>query len=181
MDFGQVMQRMRRVRAELSRIDSAQRFRDLGVDVFIGNGRFTSPDSVQVDDTTLRFNRAAICTGARAAAPSVPGLEETGYLTNETVFSLTDRPRRLAVIGGGPIGCEMAQSFARFGSQITLVEQVEHILPREDADAAAIVQEQMRHDGVVFAFGASVDSGGATRRREGDSLHGRRHDPRARD
>ena len=157
-DFGQVMQRMRRVRAELSRIDSAQRFRDLGVDVFIGNGRFTSPDSVQVDDTTLRFNRAAICTGARAAAPSVPGLEETGYLTNETVFSLTDRPRRLAVIGGGPIGCEMAQSFARFGSQITLVEQVEHILPREDADAAAIVQEQMRHDGVVFAFGASVDS-----------------------
>ena len=157
-DFGQVMRRMRRVRAELSRIDSAQRFTDLGVDVFIGNGRFTGPDTVQVGDSTLRFNRAAICTGARAAAPPIPGLEDTGYLTNETVFSLTERPRRLAVIGGGPIGCEMAQSFARFGSHVTLVEQVKQILPREDADAAAVVQEQMRRDGVGFACGARVDS-----------------------
>ena len=157
-DFGQVMQRMRRLRAELSRIDSAQRFTDLGVDVFIGDGRFTGPETVQVGDTTLRFSRAAICTGARAAAPPIPGLEGAGYLTNETVFSLTARPRRLAVIGGGPIGCELAQSFSRFGSQVTLVEQVEHILPREDADAAAVVQEQMRRDGVVFAFGARVNS-----------------------
>ena len=157
-DFGEVMTRMRRLRAELSRIDSARRFADLGVDVFIGNGRFTSPDTVQVGETTLRFNRAAICTGARAAAPPIPGLENVGYLTNETVFSLTDRPQRLAVIGAGPIGCEMAQSFARFGSHVTLVEQVEHILPREDPDAAAVVQEQMQRDGVVFAFGASVDS-----------------------
>ena len=157
-DFGRAMQRMRRLRAELSRIDSAQRFTDLGVDVFIGDGRFTGPQTVRVGDTTLRFNRAAICTGARAAAPPIPGLEDAKYLTNETVFSLTDRPRRLAVIGGGPIGCELAQSFARFGSQVTLVEQVEHILPREDADAAAVVQEQMRRDGVVFEFGASVNS-----------------------
>ena len=157
-DFGQVMRRMRRLRAELSRIDSAQRFTDLGVDVFIGDGRFTGPETVQVGDATLRFSRAAICTGARAAAPPIPGLEDTGYLTNETVFSLTARPRRLAVIGGGPIGCEMAQSFVRFGSQVTLVEQLEHILPREDADAAAVVQEQMRRDGVVFAFGARVES-----------------------
>ena len=157
-DFGQVMRRMRRLRAELSRIDSAQRFTDLGVDVFIGDGRFTGPETVQVGDATLRFSRAAICTGARAAAPPIPGLEDTGYLTNETVFSLTARPRRLAVIGGGPIGCEMAQSFVRFGSQVTLVEQLEHVLPREDADAAAVVQEQMRRDGVVFAFGARVES-----------------------
>ena len=157
-DFGQVMQRMRRLRAELSRIDSAQRFTDLGVDVFIGEGRFTGPETVQVGDTTLLFSRAAICTGARAAAPPIPGLEGAGYLTNETVFSLTARPRRLAVIGGGPIGCELAQSFARFGSQVTLVEQVDHILPREDADAAAVVQEQMRRDGIVFAFGARVTS-----------------------
>ena len=157
-DFGKVMRRMRRLRAELSRIDSAQRFTDLGVDVFIGSGHFTGPEAVQVKDSTLRFSRAAICTGARAAAPRIPGLLETGHLTNETVFSLTERPRRLAVIGGGPIGCEMAQSFARFGSQVTLIEQVEHILPREDADAAGIVQEQMRRDGVAFAFGASVES-----------------------
>ena len=157
-DFGQVMQRMRRLRAQLSQIDSARRFTDLGVDVFIGNGRFTGPDTVQVDGTTIRFKQAAICTGARAAAPPIPGLEDVGYLTNETVFSLTNRPHRLAVIGGGPIGCEMAQSFARFGSHVTLVEQVEHILPREDADAAAIVQNQMRRDGVVFALGAHIDS-----------------------
>ena len=157
-DFGQVMRRMRRLRAELSRIDSARRFTDLGVDVFIGDGRFTGPETVQVGDTTLRFSRAAICTGARAAAPPIPGLDGTGYLTNETVFSLTTRPRRLAVIGGGSIGCELAQAFARLGSQVTLVEQVEHILPREDADAAAVVQEQMRRDGVVFAFGARVSS-----------------------
>jgi pyruvate/2-oxoglutarate dehydrogenase complex dihydrolipoamide dehydrogenase (E3) component len=157
-DFGQVMQRMRRLRAELSRIDSAQRFADLGVDVFIGDGRFTGPETVQVGDTTLRFSRAAICTGARAAAPPISGLDGAGYLTNETVFSLTTRPRRLAVIGAGPIGCELAQSFARFGSHVTLVEQVEHILPREDADAAAVVQAQMRRDGVTFAFGARVSS-----------------------
>ena len=155
-DFGAAMTRMRRLRAGLGHLDSAARFRDLGVDVFIGAGRFTGPDTIAVDDTTLRFSRAAICTGARAAAPPIPGLEETGYLTNETVFSLTTLPRRLAVIGAGPIGCELAQSFARFGSTVTLVERIGHILPREDPDAAAIVQTRMTHDGVTFAFDATI-------------------------
>ena len=157
-DFGEVMRRMRRLRAQLSGVDSARRFTDLGVDVFIGNGQFTAPNTLQVGDVALEFNRAEICTGARAAAPPIPGLEEAGYLTNETVFSLADRPERLAVIGAGPIGCEMAQSFARFGSRVTLIERTDHILPREDADAAALVQSQMGRDGVAFAFGIDVDA-----------------------
>ena len=155
-DFGAAMARMRRLRARLSQIDSAQRFTELGVDVFIGNGRFIGPDAVDVDGATLRFRRAAICTGARAAALPIPGLGEAGYLTNETVFSLTDLPARLAVIGAGPIGCELAQSFARFGSQVTLLEQIGHILPREDRDAATVVQSQMARDGVNFAFDTQI-------------------------
>ncbi len=155
-DFGAAMARMRRVRAALSGVDSAERFRDLGVDVFIGEGRFTGRDTLVVDDATLRFSRAAVCTGARAAAPPIPGLAEAGYLTNETVFSLAELPRRLAVIGAGPIGCELAQTFARFGSTVTVLERIEHILPREDPDAAAVVQDRLTHDGVTFAFGAQI-------------------------
>ena len=155
-DFGAVMKRMRRLRSALSGLDSAQRFTDLGVDVFVGQGQFTGKDSIQVGDQTLRFARAAICTGARAAAPPITGLEEAGYLTNETVFSLTDCPGRLAVIGAGPIGCELSQAFARFGSTVTLIERADHILPREDPDAAAIVQSQMERDGMSFAFGATI-------------------------
>ena len=157
-DFGAAMARMRRLRANISHVDSAERFRSLGVDVFIGEGRFTGRDTVRVGDATLRFARAAVCTGARAAAPPIPGLAEAGYLTNETVFRLTALPRRLAVIGAGPIGCELAQAFARFGSEVTLFERTSHILPREDPDAAAVVQARMAHDGVRFAFDTTVES-----------------------
>ncbi len=151
-DFGAAMARMRKLRARISPVDSADRYKSLGVDVFIGEGRFTGPDTVEVTsragNRTLRFKKAAICTGARAAAPPTPGLKEAGYLTNETVFTLTNLPPRLAVIGAGPIGCEIAQSFARFGSQVHLVEALHGILPKEDRDAAEIVQESMRRDGV---------------------------------
>ncbi len=167
-DFGAVMTRMRKLRARLSRVDSAERFTGLGVDVFVGNGRFSGPDSVEVDGARLRFARAVICTGARAAAPPIPGLADSGYLTNETVFSLTELPRRLAVIGAGPIGCEMAQSFARFGSDVTLIEMTSGILPREDADAAAIVQARMRRDGVRLAFDAAIS--GVERQPDGTKL-----------
>ena len=155
-DFGAVMARMRRLRAGLSGIDSAQRFTGLGVDVFIAAARFTGPDTVEAGGGTLRFSRAAICTGARAAALPIPGLADAGYLTNETLFSLTELPPRLAVIGAGPIGCEMAQSFARFGSEVTLLEQINHILPREDPDSAAIVQRRMAADGVRLALDARI-------------------------
>ena len=155
-DFGAAMARMRRLRAQISHTDSAHRFTSLGVDVFIGEGRFTGPDAIDVGGTTLRFSRAAICTGGRAAAPPIPGLKDAGYLTNESVFSLTQLPARLAVIGAGPIGCELAQSFARFGSQVTLLERISHILPREDQDAAAIVQLHMGKDGVRLVFDAAI-------------------------
>ncbi len=147
-DFGTAMARMRRLRARISHTDSVHRYTKLGVDVFIGDGRFTGPDTVEVAGKTLRFAKAAICTGARAAAPPTPGLQEAGYLTNETVFTLTSLPPRLAVIGAGPIGCELAQSFARFGSQVYLVEALHGILPKEDRDAADIVRESLQRDGV---------------------------------
>jgi len=108
------------------------------------------PDVVEVGGRRLRFKKAVIATGARAAAPPIPGLQEAGYLTNETVFSLTDLPPRLAVIGAGPIGCELAQAFARFGSQVYLVEAMHGILPNEDRDAAEIVLQSLRRDGVTL-------------------------------
>jgi pyruvate/2-oxoglutarate dehydrogenase complex dihydrolipoamide dehydrogenase (E3) component len=153
IDFGAAMARMRRLRAGLSLHDSAARFRDeLGVDVFFGAGSFTAPDTIEVDGRLLRFKKGVICTGARAAAPPFTGIEEAGFLTNETVFSLTALPRRIAVIGSGPIGCELAQTFARLGSDVTIIERGPHILPREDRDAAEIVQDAFRRDCVNLAL-----------------------------
>ena len=151
-DFGAVMARMRKLRARISQNDSAQRYTKLGVDVYIGSGRFLGADAIQVNgpagDRILTFAKAAVCTGARATAPPTPGLQEAGYLTNETVFSLMELPQRLGVIGAGPIGCELAQSFARFGSQVYLVETTHGIMPNEDRDAADIVEQRMIRDGV---------------------------------
>lgn len=148
VDFGAVMERMRRLRAQLSATDSVERLTGLGVDVYLGEARLTGRDSVEVDGRVLRFSKAVITTGARASAPNIRGLAEAGYLTNETLFWLTELPRRLVVIGAGPIGCEMAQTFNRFGSQVTLLEADTHILPREDRDAALIVEDRMRAEGV---------------------------------
>ena len=120
VDFSAAMERMRRIRAEISEEDSARRYRDeLGVDVFLGSGRFVAPDIVEVDGAKLRFAKAVIATGARAIAPPIAGLAEAGYLTNETVFNLTELPRRLLVLGGGPIGCELSQAFRRFGAEVS--------------------------------------------------------------
>lgn len=157
VDFGKSMERMRRIRAGISFHDSVERYsKELGVDVFIGHGKFTGPDSIDVEGKSLRFAKAAICTGARAAAPPIPGIEETGYLTNENVFWLTELPKRLVVIGGGPIGCELAQAFARMGSEVTVLETVGHVLSREDADAAEIVQNALIRDGVKLCLNAKV-------------------------
>ncbi len=166
-DFGAAMARMRRLRAGISIHDSAERFRGLGVDVFLGDGRFTGPDTVEVGGKTLRFRRAVIATGARAAVPPVPGLAEAGYLTNETVFNLTELPARLVVIGGGPIGCEMAQAFARLGSRVTLLDKDSHVLHREDADAAEVVQTAMLRDGVELELNMKVLE---ARRQGGESV-----------
>jgi pyruvate/2-oxoglutarate dehydrogenase complex dihydrolipoamide dehydrogenase (E3) component len=156
-DFAAAMERMRRLRARISPVDSAARFRDeLGVDVFLGEGRFTAPDALEVGGAVLRFRRAVIATGARAAAPPVPGLEEVGYLTNETVFDLAERPRRLLVLGAGPVGCELAQAFARLGSEVWLLDRGPRVLPREEADAAAVVQARMERDGVRILHSAET-------------------------
>jgi pyruvate/2-oxoglutarate dehydrogenase complex dihydrolipoamide dehydrogenase (E3) component len=155
-DFSVAMERMREIRARIAPNDSAARFRDLGVDVYLGEGRFTGPDAIDVGGTRLSFARAVLATGARATAPPIPGLAEAGFLTNESVFSLTQRPARLAVIGGGPIGCELAQTFARLGVEVTLFEVGAHVLEREDPDAAAIVQKALERDGVQLVLGAKV-------------------------
>lgn len=181
-DFASAMARMRKLRARISRNDSAERYKSLGVDVYIGTARFTGPDIVTVEglagNRTLRFVKAALCTGARAAAPPIPGLQEAGYLTNDSVFTLTELPRRLAVIGAGPIGCELAQAFARFGSQVSLFEAMHGVLPNEDRDAAEIVQASLARDGVrLLCCGKDLTVGKTD---EGKRLtvesHGKRHE-----
>ncbi len=156
VDFPAVMERMRKLRADLSPHDSAERFAKLGVDVFLGEARFAGPDTVEVAGQTLRFKRAVIATGARAVDPPVPGLTEAGYLTNETVFNLTQCPARLAVIGGGPIGCELAQAFQRLGSQVSLLHKNAHLLDREDMEAAALVQKAFIREGIALRLDATI-------------------------
>jgi pyruvate/2-oxoglutarate dehydrogenase complex dihydrolipoamide dehydrogenase (E3) component len=160
-DFAAAMERMRRLRAEISRHDSVARFENLGIDVFIGHGRFIAPNAIDVDGKSLKFDRAVIASGARAAEPAVPGLKEIGFYTNETIFTLTELPRRLAVVGAGPAGCELAQSFQRLGSQVTLITDGAEILPKEDRDAAAVVRRQIEKDGVKIITGASLERAGS--------------------
>ena len=156
VNFPQVMERLRRVRADLSRHDSAARFRELGVDVFLGDARFVGGDRIAVGAHELRFAKAVIATGARATAPAIPGLADAGFFTNETIFSLTELPRRLAVIGAGPIGCELAQAFRRFGAEVALLHGGHRFLGREDRDAAAVIAAAFHRDGVELLEHASV-------------------------
>jgi pyruvate/2-oxoglutarate dehydrogenase complex dihydrolipoamide dehydrogenase (E3) component len=157
VDFPAVMKRMRRLRAGISHHDSATRFQELGIDVFLGNGRFSSRSTIEVNGKTLQFKKAVIATGARASRPPLNGIEEAGFLTNETVFSLTERPNRLAVIGGGPIGCELAQAFRRLGCEVVLFHRGDHLLNKEDADAAEIVQKTFIQEGIRLVLGAQVE------------------------
>ncbi|MEM7555593.1 MAG: mercuric reductase [Cyanobacteria bacterium P01_A01_bin.84] len=156
VDFPAVMERMRKLRANISHVDSASRFQKLGVDVFLGQGSFTDNNTIQVGDKVLKFKKAVIATGARATRLSTPGIEEAGYLTNETVFSLTTKPNSMAVIGGGPIGCELAQAFQRLGCEVTLFHRGSHILNKEDADAAEIVQNVLQQEGIRLVLNAQL-------------------------
>ncbi len=173
IDFPAVMARMRRLRAEISQNDAGDRFRNLGVDVFLGQGTFTSSNTLTVQgaaaNATLRFKKAVIATGARAAQPEVPGLAAAGYLTNETVFSLTERPRRLAVIGGGPIGCELAQAFHNLGCEVVLLHKNAHLLDREDADAAEVVQQAFVREGIQLYLSSRLER--VSTSTEGKVLH----------
>ncbi|MEM6799075.1 MAG: mercuric reductase [Planctomycetota bacterium] len=169
IDFAAVMERMRKLRADISPADSAQRFRDLGIDVYLGDAEFVDSDTVEVAGTKLKFKKAVIATGARAAAPPINGLNTVDYLTNESIFSLTELPGSLGIIGAGPIGVEMAQSFANFGSEVHVVNVDPWIMPREDQDAARIVQAAIERDGVkVYGHGKQVQlspDGGQVRMR----------------
>lgn len=156
VDFGFVMERMRRLRAQISPVDSAQRYSSqLGIDVFQGRAVFTGKNSVEVNGKTLQFSKAVIATGGTAAIPNIPGLKESRYLTNGSIFNLTELPARLGVIGAGPIGLELAQAFRRFGSEVTVFSRSEKIMPKEDPEAVEIVKKSMLKDGVTFAFNAN--------------------------
>ncbi len=156
VDFSAVMERVRRLRAQISHHDSAEHLKAQGVDLFLGEPKFLGPTAVEIANQTLRFSRALIATGARAVRLPIPGLEETGVLTNETVFNLTDRPARLAVIGAGPIGCELAQAFQRLGSQVTLLEAAPTILGREDPDAVALLHKVFQREGIQLFAGCQI-------------------------
>ncbi len=156
-DFAAAFERMREIRARISHEDSAQRYsEEFGIDVYLGSARFARDGTIDVDGTALEYARAVIATGARALAPPIPGLAEAGYLDNETVFNLTERPARLGVIGAGPIGCELAQAFQRLGSQVTIFEREDQILTREDPDAAQVVQATFARDGIEMVFGCEL-------------------------
>ena len=156
VDFATVMQRMRRIRARVSRVDSVQRLSAAGVDVFFGEAHFTGTDSLSVDGTKLRFAKAVVATGARPDTPSIPGLVEAGYLTNEDVFDLTELPGRLLVIGGGPLGCELAQTFCRFGARTIIVQDLPLFLPKEERDAAQLLSDGFTRDGIEVRLNTKV-------------------------
>jgi pyruvate/2-oxoglutarate dehydrogenase complex dihydrolipoamide dehydrogenase (E3) component len=156
LNFSEVMTRMRQRRAGLAVNDSAQRLSGLGIDVFFGDASFISAREIAVSSATLRFTRAVIATGSRPSSPPIDGLSATAYLTNETIFELTERPERLLVIGGGPVGCELSQAFARLGSRVTLFDQAQRLLTNDDADASCLVQRALTRDGVHIELGAAI-------------------------
>lgn len=148
VDFLMAMERMRRIRTRISRVDSASRLSSEGIDLFFGTARFTGGDAVDVDGIRLRFKKAMIATGSRSMLPTIPGLSDAGCLTNETVFDLTVLPPSLLVIGGGPLGCELAQAFSRFGSRVVIAHNQPLFLPKEERDAAQMVADALARDGV---------------------------------
>ena len=156
VDFGRVMERMRDLRARISTHDSVERFASMGVDVYFGEACFMGPDRLDVGGTELVFSRAILATGTRPAIPPVEGLREVRPLTNETVFDLAERPDRLLVIGGGPIGCELSQAFKRLGCQVALLQRGDRLLPREDPDATKVLTNVLRRDGVDIRFSSEL-------------------------
>jgi dihydrolipoamide dehydrogenase len=181
VDFAAVMARVQRVIADIEPHDSVERYTKLGVDVVQGQARITSPWSVQIATPsgvqTLTTRSIVIATGARPFLPPIPGLAEVGCLTSDTVWGLTELPRRLIVLGGGPIGCELAQSFARLGSTVTQVEMAPRVMLREDPEVAELVADALRADGVQLLTGHQAvrcERAGDTKRlvvKVGDTEH----------
>jgi pyruvate/2-oxoglutarate dehydrogenase complex dihydrolipoamide dehydrogenase (E3) component len=157
VNFAQVMERVARVVQAVEPHDSVQRYTALGVECIHGNARLTSPWTVQVDSDagprTLTTRAIVIATGARAFVPPIPGLTQVGYLTSDTLWDVRELPARLVVLGGGPVGSELAQAFARLGSQVTQVEMLPRILAREDADVSQVITERFSREGIRVLAG----------------------------
>jgi pyruvate/2-oxoglutarate dehydrogenase complex dihydrolipoamide dehydrogenase (E3) component len=159
IDFTAVMERMRKVRSEISENDSAKRFsEEFGVDVFLGEAQFSSRNTIKVAGKTLKFKKAVIATGSHPAIPPIEGLEQAGFLTNETVFNLTQLPPRIAIIGGGYIGCELAQTFQRLGSQVTLLQRGERVLKKSDPEASFIIHQVFHKEQINLVLNADIQS-----------------------
>ncbi|WP_017304852.1 dihydrolipoyl dehydrogenase family protein [Spirulina subsalsa] len=146
--FSEAMGHVERAIAAIEPHDSPERFRRLGVEVIFGSGQFTNPRTFTVNGRHLTARAFVISTGSRPAIPPIPGLREAGFLTNEQVFSLTKQPPSLAIIGAGPIGCELGQAFHRLGTNVTILASREHILPKEDPEAAEVVEQQFESEGI---------------------------------
>ena len=164
VDFQTVMARMRRIRSRIAEYHSADRLRAQGVDVFFGAARFAAADALTVGDTRLRFKKALVATGSQPQHPTIPGLEEAGYLTSDTIFDVTSLPKRLAIIGGGPLGCEAAQAFSRLGTHVTIVQNEPKFLPHEERDASQLLSFSLARDGVdtrlnTLVLGVRVENG----------------------
>jgi len=155
-DFARVRAHVRDVIASIAPQDSAERFEGLGVRVIAAEARFIARDAVRAGDTTVKARRFVIATGSSPAIPPIPGLKDARYLTNETIFDLAERPEHLIVIGGGPIGCEIAQAYRRLGARVTIIEAA-RTLANEDPELAAIVTNQLRKDGVAILESAKVE------------------------
>jgi pyruvate/2-oxoglutarate dehydrogenase complex dihydrolipoamide dehydrogenase (E3) component len=157
-DLGTVMDRVREAQTAIAPNDSVERFTGLGVDVLLGAGRLKSAHEVEVNGTTVWGRHIVVATGSRARVPDVPGLAGAGFLTNESVFDLHALPKRLLVMGGGPIGVELGQAFRRLGSEVVIVSSSAHVCPKEDADVAAVLAAALREEGVVVHDGSSATS-----------------------
>ena len=157
VDFAAVMARIQRVITTVEPHDSVERYTGLGVEVIEGEARITSPWTVEVNGQRITTRAIVIATGAGPTVPSIPGIEQVGPLTSDTVWALREQPKRLLVLGGGPIRCELAQAFQRLGCQVTLVQRNERLLPREDADASAAVLAGLRADGVDVRLGHNAE------------------------
>ncbi len=155
-DFAEVMERVQSVIKQIEPHDSVDRYRGLGVDVIEGEATITSPYTVDVNGKSITTRNIVIATGARPAVPSVPGLDKVGYLTSDNIWELRELPPRLLVLGGGPIGCELAQCFARFGSEVTMVVRGPRLMRREDEEVANLVMERFRAEGIQLRLNHSM-------------------------
>lgn len=165
IDFSTAIDRVDRVIQQIQQHDDPERFRGYGCDVRFGKAMFISPHEVTVDEEIISARRFVVATGTRPAIPPVFGLEEAGFDTNETIFKNHTLPQHLAVIGGGPVGVELAQAFARLGSKVTVIEMAERLLTVAEPDASTTLQEAFEHEGISVHTGAQL----ATVRRDGDS------------